>query len=96
MPGLDVTGPICSGPMTGGGRGRCTGINYGSNMGFGRDRGIRQGRGQGSWPGMGGGRFGNRPAALVNPPVGGHADLQQVERQVAAMQQHIDGRQSAH
>lgn len=39
---------------------------------------------------MGGGRFGNRLAALVNPPEGGHADLQQVERQVAAMQQHID------
>jgi hypothetical protein len=96
MPGLDGNGPIFSGPMTGGGHGRCAadstmaGINDGSSMGFGRGRGFRQGRGRGSWPRTGGGRFGNRPAALINTPFGRQADLQQLERQVTAMQQHID------
>ena len=61
MPGMDATGPLGRGPMTGGRRGRCmseaTGqppaAGYGRGAGFGRG----QGYGRGAGPGRGGRGF---------------------------------------
>lgn len=100
MPGFDGTGPDFTGPMTGGARGRCTGdrplagVGEGRGLGFGRGRGLRQGRGRGVWPGMGVGRFGNLPAAASDPVLGRNTDLQQLERQAAAMKQHLEALQA--
>ena len=70
MPGLNGTGPMGAGPMTGGARGRCnpSGTTY-AGSGFGRGRGFRGGVGPGFGQGRGYGRgFGWRGAY---PPAGG-------------------------
>ena len=70
MPGLDGTGPMGAGPMTGGGWGRCnpSGRSY-ATSGFGGGRGFRGGFGPGFGRGRGYGRgFGSRGAY---PPTGG-------------------------
>ena len=69
MPGLNRTGPMGQGPMTGGARGNCTGANVQGvrpvtgNMGFGRGmaygRNFRGGFGRGYGNGMGQGYAGN-------------------------------------
>ena len=70
MPGLDGTGPMGAGPMTGGGRGLCGpyGRSY-TGWGYGRGRGFRGGSG----PGFGGGRGYGRDFAGRGyyPPQGG-------------------------
>ncbi len=64
MPGLNGTGPMGSGPMTGGGRGRCNPVNQGFagqssdistgfSRGFGLGRGSRRGSGMGMRRGFG-------------------------------------------
>ncbi|MBT3310569.1 MAG: DUF5320 domain-containing protein [Desulfobacterales bacterium] len=64
MPGLNGTGPMGSGPMTGGGRGRCNPANQGFagqssvisagfSRGFGSGRGSRRGSGMGMRRGFG-------------------------------------------
>lgn len=53
MPGLNGTGPMGMGPMTGRGAGRCGG---GTNAGVGAGRGIGRGLGRGMGRGMGFGR----------------------------------------
>lgn len=56
MPGFDRTGPAGSGPMTGGGRGRCnpatagTIPTYAGGYGYGRGLGLRRGFRGGSGP----------------------------------------------
>jgi len=70
MPGLDGTGPMGAGPMTGGARGLCnpSGTAYAGPV-FGRGRGFRGGFGPGFGQGRGYGRgFGRRGAY---PPAGG-------------------------
>ena len=70
MPGLDGTGPVGAGPMTGGARGLCnpSGRSY-ATSGFGDGRGFRGGFGPGLGRGRGYGRgFGRRGAY---PPAGG-------------------------
>jgi len=50
MPGFNGTGPAGAGPMTGGGRGYCTGVDSGFQPGYGRQgfgRGYGAGRGRG-------------------------------------------------
>jgi len=79
MPGLDGTGPMGAGPMTGGARGYCNpagagyrpafGQGFGYGRGFGRGRGFRGGFGPGFGQGQGYGiGFGWRGAY---PPAGG-------------------------
>ena len=46
MPGFDRTGPVGTGPMTGGGRGLCAG-GIGNVPWYGDDYGFRRGRGPG-------------------------------------------------
>ena len=60
MPGLDRSGPMGAGPMTGGRRGICgragVAINqpaYGSGYGYGRGMGFRRGYGRGRGHGFG-------------------------------------------
>ncbi len=61
MPGLNGTGPMGMGPMTGGGRGRCGGVNNpgagnnvgGQDFGYGMGRGMRNGMGRGMGRGTG-------------------------------------------
>ena len=63
MPGLDRSGPMGSGPMTGGRRGLCgnAGSGYGTPMAYGRGLGMRRGFRAGFGPGRGwGGGFGPR------------------------------------
>jgi hypothetical protein len=75
MPGLNRTGPMGAGPMTGGGRGLCnpstaasarafTGF-YGYGGGLGQRRGFRGGSGRGAGMGRGYGRgYGWYPPAM--------------------------------
>ena len=60
MPGMDGTGPMGAGPMTGGARGYCNpaGVGYrpGFGQGFGYGRGFGRGRGFGAGFGAGYGR----------------------------------------
>ena len=62
MPGLDGTGPLGEGPMTGGARGYCN--PYGMPLRYGYGRGFGWGRGmgfrRGLWPGYGPGPFWRR------------------------------------
>jgi len=54
MPGGDRTGPMGQGPMTGWGRGMCSGGNAkGSGLGAGQGRGRGLGAGQGAGRGRG-------------------------------------------
>jgi len=56
MPGFDNTGPMGNGPMTGGGRGRCSGIDVGYGRPYFRDRGMNRGVRYGRGYGRGGWR----------------------------------------
>ncbi|MFC1876877.1 DUF5320 domain-containing protein [Thermodesulfobacteriota bacterium] len=78
MPGLDRSGPMGSGPMTGGRRGLCGQAGSGYDMpvsgglGYGRGLGLRRGLRGGFGPDRGGGRgFGRRFAG--NPRSSGYA-----------------------
>lgn len=53
MPGMDGTGPVGAGPMTGRGLGACTGRGAGWGYGLGRGRGFGRGFGPGRGPGFG-------------------------------------------
>lgn len=58
MPGFNGRGPMGQGPMTGGGRGRCSGYaraDQGQGMAWGNPQADGQGRGRGMGP-CGGGR----------------------------------------
>lgn len=70
MPGLDQTGPMGVGPMTGGGRGRCQGADVVNGGAFFRNRGrltgVRNGRGFSFNCGSGRGRW-NRPGFASDP-----------------------------
>ncbi|MFH2128091.1 MAG: DUF5320 domain-containing protein [Pseudomonadota bacterium] len=56
MPGFNGRGPMGQGPMTGGGRGRCSGYaNIGQGAAWGAPTAYGQGRGRGQGP-CGGGR----------------------------------------
>ncbi|MBW2709662.1 MAG: DUF5320 domain-containing protein [Deltaproteobacteria bacterium] len=64
MPGFNRTGPMGEGPMTGGGRGYCTGADSGFQPNYGR-QGSGRGQGGGRGRGYGGGGFrraGGNPA----------------------------------
>ncbi len=56
MPGFNGTGPMGAGPMTGGGRGYCTGSNAGVQPNYGRRIGRGNGFGRGAGRGRGYGR----------------------------------------
>ncbi len=78
MPGLDRSGPMGSGPMTGGRRGLCgnAGSDYdmsvSGGLGYGRGLGLRRGFRGGFGPDRGGGRgFGRR--FVGNPRSSGYA-----------------------
>ncbi len=71
MPGLNGTGPMGNGPMTGGGRGLCNPVNQGferqfsgASSGFGRGMGFGRGfrGGMGMRRGFGRDTFQNQPA----------------------------------
>lgn len=71
MPGLDKTGPMGQGPMTGRGMGSCNQqLNPGRGMGLGLGRGFRGGRGRGRGCGFGMGRF----AGMNQPDVNEHRE----------------------
>lgn len=60
MPGFNGRGPVGQGPMTGGGRGRCSGDAYaGQGAAWGAPTAYGQGRGRGMGP-CGGGRANGR------------------------------------
>jgi hypothetical protein len=76
MPGFDQTGPMGSGPMTGGARGRCNPATagnapaYAGGYGYGRGLGLRRGFRGGYGPDTGRGRgvgrgYGWYPPAAV-------------------------------
>ena len=78
MPGLDRSGPMGAGPMTGGRRGLCGNAGYDYDMpvsgglGYGRGLGLRRGPRGGFGPDRGGGRgFGRR--FVGNPRSSGNA-----------------------
>ena len=59
MPGFNGRGPMGQGPMTGGGRGRCSGYaNIGQGAAWGAPTAYGQGRGRGMGPCGGGRAFG--------------------------------------
>lgn len=81
MPGLNQRGPMNDGPMTGRGRGLCTGnvaAGQGFVGGYGMGRGLRRGcRDFGSGGGRGMGRGGNYgPWAGTSPAVSNQTILQ--------------------
>ncbi|BDD88501.1 DUF5320 domain-containing protein [Desulfofustis limnaeus] len=67
MPGFDKTGPMGVGPMTGGGLGRCTGVEVPSGV-FGRGMGRGRGCGRGWAFSTGSGRGRGRGYAAGYPP----------------------------
>jgi hypothetical protein len=90
MPGFNRRGPDNQGPMTGRGRGLCTG-----NAGFGRGFGPGYGRGRGrrcSQGGFGGRGLGPRAYAQAGPE--SPDDLKQraewLESELAAIRQRLD------
>jgi hypothetical protein len=53
MPGLNGTGPMGKGPMTGRGAGTCNGGGNGQRCGMGNRRGLGRGLGRGAGRGFG-------------------------------------------
>lgn len=103
MPGLDRTGPMGAGPMTGGGRGRCDpaaashvppayGGRYQFGPGLGRFRGRRGGFGPGR--GFGRGRGANYgwypPAAGQWPAVAPADELEALKAQADHLKRSMD------
>lgn len=95
MPGLNRTGPMGAGPMTGGQRGLCNPVNadydieYGAAYGRGMAWG-RRGRGgrRGGWDaGFGRGRaFGRQPLSAADVPQTRDDELSQLKMQARSMQ----------
>lgn len=81
MPGLDRSGPIGGGPMTGGQRGLCGrsgsvaglpaygGVGYGRRLGFRRGAGREFGPGRGRGRGSGRDSYGYPPAYPIDAPM---------------------------
>lgn len=95
MPGLNRTGPIGAGPMTGGQRGLCNPANadYGVDYGAAYGRGMawgRRGRGgrRAGWDaGFGRGRaFGRQPLNAPDVPQTREDELSQLKMQAHSMQ----------
>lgn len=94
MPGFDRSGPMGSGPMTGGRRGLCgnAGSGYDTPMGYGRGLGMRRGFRAGFAPGRGGGRgFGPRLMAGPRPygynyPANWSDEIEMLKAEAGAMQ----------
>ncbi len=99
MPGFNRRGPENQGPMTGWGRGLCTGnagYDTGSGRGFGPGSGFGYGRGRGGrWcrGGFGGRGYGRRAFGPAVPPESPD-DLKQraewLESELAAIRQQLN------
>lgn len=94
MPGMDGSGPMGQGPMTGGGRGPCSGAQgyapdrtlgraFGRGMGYGFGRGFGRGRGYGQGRGFGYGGF--APGVGATPTADLEARLARLEAENRAL-----------
>jgi hypothetical protein len=102
MPGFDRSGPMGSGPMTGGARGFCNpaatgyqapfyrGAGYGRGMGFGR--GFRGGMGRGMSAGFGRGYGWNPYLYAPSSPnaMDAAGELEMLKTQAASMKSALD------
>lgn len=90
MPGLDRTGPVGTGSMTGRQQGMCTGNeNVGFGFGGGRGRGFRGGLG-----GNGGGRgfrVGSQQGWAQNQAVQNVSNQQAIENEVSYLNKRLEG-----
>ncbi|MCF8093374.1 MAG: DUF5320 domain-containing protein [Desulfotignum sp.] len=90
MPGFNRRGPDNQGPMTGGGRGFCTGVaDLFRPVGAGYGRGRGRGRGQSFFGGRGFGRMGQGPTVYET-----RDDLQMrakwLETELAAVKEQLE------
>ena len=96
MPGLNRTGPMGEGPMTGGGRGYCTGADSGFQPNYGRQgsgRGQGAGRGRGYRRGfrrVGGYPAGNAPQYNTPDNMNRADELGMLRTQAAEMKSTLD------
>lgn len=79
MPYRDGTGPMGNGPVSGRGRGRCSGGRGGMGQGFGAGRRARFGQPQGTTP------VSNDQSALSDQQSFLEAQLASVKRRLAAL-----------
>ena len=103
MPGYDRSGPIGTGPATGGGRGRCrrpagiaNGPFYGRGYGCGRGMGFRHGGGNGwrrdadlTFSG-----YGALPACGFGDPASKTDEIEMLQANADAMQRSLEAIQS--
>lgn len=96
MPGFNGTGPMGEGPMTGGGRGYCTGADSGFQPNYGRQgsgRGQGAGRGRGYRRGfrrVGGYPAGNAPQYNTPDNMNRADELGMLRTQAAEMKSTLD------
>ena len=96
MPGFNGTGPMGAGPMTGGGRGYCTGADSGFQPNYGQQgsgRGQGAGRGQGYRRGFrraGGNAAGNAPQYNTPDNTNRADELGMLKAQAAEMKSALD------
>lgn len=97
MPGLDRTGPMGAGSMTGGGRGLCgpggysrpsspRGFHMGGNRGFGRG----MGRGRGLGRGLGYGRRFGSPSSGFFPNLKPLEELEMLKNEAEIIKKELD------
>jgi len=96
MPGFNGRGPVGAGPMTGGGRGFCTGSNVRTQTLYdqqGFDRGYGSGRGRGYGRGFrraGGYPTGNTPQYNTPNEINFADELSMLKAQTAEMKSVLD------
>ena len=96
MPGFNRTGPMGAGPMTGGGRGYCTGADSGFQPNYGQQgpgRGQGSGRGRGHCRGFrrtGGDSAGNAPQYNTPDNMNRADELGMLKAQAAEMKSALD------
>jgi len=96
MPGLDRSGPMGAGAMTGGRRGLCgnAGSGYDMPMGYGRGLGMRRGRRGGFGPGRGRGfgrYFPENPGRYAyDYPLNQTNEMEMLKTEAKAMQESLE------
>jgi hypothetical protein len=99
MPGLDRSGPMGAGPMTGGRRGRCGRAGgpvespvYGRGFGYGRGMGFRRGQGRGRGYGFGPayGSHAYPPVYGAGYPLSRSSEMEMLRADADAMQKSLD------
>ena len=102
MPGLDRSGPMGGGPMTGGRRGLCgrsgsvadspaySGFGYGRRLGFRRGAGREFGPGRGSGRGFGRDAYGYPPAYPIEASMGTGEEMNMLKAEADYMKKSIE------